>query len=87
MPTEARWGPRKECDVSGSGLNGAAWIVSRRFDVGLILGPPLRAVLLVLSVPTLRAPDVPLWGWLAFVVGIDVAHVYASLYRTYWLGS
>ena len=84
MPTAARWGPRKDCDVSGSDSTGAAWIVSRRFDVGLILGPPLLAVLLVLSVPTLRAPDVPLWGWLAFVVGIDVAHVYASLYRTYW---
>ena len=70
--------------MNGSDSNGAAWIVSRRFDVGLILGPPLLAVLLVLSVPTLRAPDVPLWGWLAFVVGIDVAHVYASLYRTYW---
>ncbi len=64
--------------------NGAAWIVSRRFDVGLILGPPLLAVLVVLSIPTLRAPDVPLWGWLVFVVCIDVAHVYASLYRTYW---
>ncbi len=70
--------------MSGYGTNGAAWIVSRRFDVGLILGPPLLAVLLVLSVPALRAPDVPLWGWLVFVVCIDVAHVYASLYRTYW---
>jgi len=70
--------------VSGYGMNGAAWIVSRQFDVGLILGPPLLAVLLVLSLPTLRGPDVPLWGWLVFVVCIDVAHVYASLYRTYW---
>ena len=84
MRTEARWDPRRECEVSGSGTRGAAWIVSRRFDVGLILGPPVLAVLLVLSVPTLRAPGVPLWGWLVFVVGIDVAHVYASLYRTYW---
>ena len=70
--------------MSQSRSHNAAWIVSRRFDLGLILGPPLLAVFLVLSVPALRATDVPLWGWLAFVVGIDVAHVYASLYRTYW---
>ena len=70
--------------MSGSRTDGVAWIVSRRFDVGLILGPPLLAVLLVVTVPALRAPDVPLWGWLVFVVCIDVAHVYASLYRTYW---
>ena len=84
MRTEARWGPRRECEVSWYSTNGVAWIVSRRFDVGLILGPPLLAVLVVLLVPTLRASDVPLWGWLVFVVCIDVAHVYASLYRTYW---
>ena len=62
----------------------ASWIVSRRFDLGLILGPPLIAALLALGVPALRTPDVPVWGWLVFVVFIDVAHVYASLYRTYW---
>ena len=84
MPTEARWGPPRECEVSWHSTNGVAWIVSPRFDVGLILGPPLLAVLVVLSVPTLQVSDVPLWGWLVFVVCIDVAHVYASLYRTYW---
>ena len=62
MRTEARWGPRRECEVSWYSTNGVAWIVSRRFDVGLILGPPLLAVLVVLLVPTLRASDVPLWG-------------------------
>ncbi len=30
-----------------------------------------------------EALDLPPWGWLVFVVGIDVAHVWASLYRTY----
>ena len=70
--------------MSWHSTNGVAWIVSPRFDVGLILGPPLLAVLVVLSVPTLQVSDVPLWGWLVFVVCIDVAHVYASLYRTYW---
>ena len=48
--------------MSWYSTNGVVWIVSRRFDVGLILGPPLLAVLVVLLVPTLRASDVPLWG-------------------------
>ncbi len=84
MRTEARGGPRRECEGSGYSTNGAAWIVSRRFDVGLILGQPLLADLVVLLVPTLRATHEQLWGWLVFVVCIDVAQVYASLYRTYW---
>lgn len=60
------------------------WLVSARFDLAWIFGPPLVAVLLVLFVPALRSPDVPPWGFLIFVIFIDVGHVYASLYRTYW---
>jgi hypothetical protein len=30
--------------------------------------------------------DLPEWGWLAFVLCIDVAHVYATLFRTYFDG-
>jgi hypothetical protein len=33
--------------------------------------------------PPLQAERTPPWGWLLFVVGIDVAHVWSSLYRTY----
>lgn len=60
------------------------WIASAPFDLGLILGPPIAAVLLVLAVPALRSSETPIWGWVLFVVFIDVAHVYASLYRTYF---
>ncbi len=59
------------------------WIASPRFDLGLIFGPAVLAVLLVLMVPAFQQPGLPLLGWLLFVVFIDVAHVYASLYRTY----
>ena len=62
----------------------SSWIVSASFDLGLILGPPIAAVLLVLAVPVLRSSETPIWGWVLFVVFIDVAHVYASLYRTYF---
>lgn len=60
------------------------WLVSPGFDLGLILGPPVVAVLLVLAIPGLHSSALPPWGWLVFVVFIDVAHVYASLYRTYF---
>ena len=60
------------------------WLVSARFDLGLIIGPPLTAVLLVLGVPALQDAETTVWGWVLVVVFIDVAHVYASLYRTYF---
>jgi len=59
------------------------WLHSAAFDLGWFAAPPLLAALAVLLVPALRAPETPLWGWLVFVVFIDVGHVYASLYRTY----
>lgn len=60
-----------------------AWIKSPAFDLGLIIGPALVSVALVCAIPALRATDVPPWAWLVFVVGVDVAHVWSSLYRTY----
>ena len=59
------------------------WLHSPAFDLGWFAGPPLLAALAVLLVPALRAADTPPWGWLVFVVFIDVGHVYATLYRTY----
>ncbi len=59
------------------------WLHSHAFDLGWFAGPPLLAALAVLAIPALRAPDTPPWGWLLFVVFIDVGHVYATLYRTY----
>lgn len=56
---------------------------SPAFDLGWFAGPPLLSALAVLLIPALRAPDTPPWGWLMFVVFIDVGHVYATLYRTY----
>ncbi len=57
------------------------WLVSARFDTLVLMGPVWLAVAVALLWPV----DVGLSPllWLAVVVGIDVAHVYASLYRTY----
>jgi hypothetical protein len=61
-----------------------AWLHSAPFDLSLLILPPLFAALAVLAVPGLRAEETPVWAWVVFVVGLDVAHVYASLYRVYW---
>ena len=59
------------------------WIHSPRFDGLLIVGPAVLAVLAVLPLPPLQLERMPPWGWLLFVVGVDVTHVWSSLYRTY----
>ncbi len=61
------------------------WLQSAAFDSGFILAPPLLAVTVAALLPVeLRALEaVPLGWWLVLVLGIDVAHVYASIYRTY----
>ena len=59
---------------------GQPWIGSAGFDCALISGPGIAAALVALVLPgDALAP----WQWLLLVVGIDVAHVYATLFRTY----
>lgn len=60
------------------------WLVSRRFDLLAFTAPAIVALALVPLGPWL-APSgaTPLWGWVAFVLLVDVAHVWSTLYRTY----
>ncbi|MDX2062624.1 MAG: hypothetical protein SFY70_06155 [Bacteroidia bacterium] len=49
-----------------------------------ILLPPFLVCALVAVLPTeVRGGSLPPWVWLLVVVGIDVSHVYATLFRTY----
>ncbi|MEZ4237073.1 MAG: hypothetical protein R3F59_13150 [Myxococcota bacterium] len=57
------------------------WLVSRRFDLAFVLGPTLLAGALALAIPA--GTPLPAWGWALLVLGVDVAHVWSSLYRTY----
>lgn len=57
------------------------WLVSPSFDAAFVLGPTWLAGLATLLIP--HGTPLPAWGWLLFVLGIDVAHVWATLYRTY----
>lgn len=66
--------------------NKQPWIHSASFDLSLILGPPIFASLVVIlfrrQIESHHAMG-PL-AWLILVVCIDVAHVYSSLFRTYF---
>jgi hypothetical protein len=62
------------------------WIRSPRYDGWLILAPPFLALLvvLVLPAPYRSSTQFPLLAWVAVVLLIDVAHVYGTLFQTYF---
>ena len=64
----------------------APWLHSRWVDGGLILAPAFLATAFAVLAPGLfgEGGKVSPLAWLVLVVGVDVAHVYASLYRTYF---
>lgn len=65
---------------------GQPWIHSALFDSALTAGPPALAGLLVLIFKNKFSSRTHLgpWSWLILVVGLDVAHVYSSIFRTYF---
>ncbi len=62
------------------------WVYSQKFDMLAILGPPIfgTAIVAIWSRQLLSLSETPTWLWIVLVLGIDVAHVYSSLYRTYF---
>lgn len=62
------------------------WIRSARYDGLLILAPPFLALLVVLGLPApyRHSAAMPLLAWVTLVVLIDVAHVYGTLFQTYF---
>ncbi|KFA90424.1 hypothetical protein [Archangium violaceum] len=61
-----------------------AWLFGRGVDLAVFAGSALVSVVLVLAAPALGAVgDTPLWAWALFVVCVDVAHVWSTLFRTY----
>ena len=62
------------------------WLVSRRFDLAFFVAPALVSVALIAISPAelLAREDLPVWIWIALIPLVDVSHVYASLYRTYF---
>ncbi|MEN9577783.1 MAG: hypothetical protein RJA70_792, partial [Pseudomonadota bacterium] len=62
------------------------WLWGPRVDLLTFGGSALFALGLVFAREPLgiSGPDLPEWGWLAFILLIDVAHVYSTLFRTYF---
>lgn len=64
------------------------WLRSAPWDLAFFVLPGLLAVAVVLGLHqagVIEGPhdNLPPWAWLATVVAIDVAHVWATLYRVY----
>jgi hypothetical protein len=62
------------------------WIKNARFDSLFVLAPPFVALLIVELLPNRfkTTSEMPLVGWVILVLLVDVAHVYSTLFRTYF---
>ena len=69
MTTRPRFGP---------------WLWGAPVDLAVFGGGALFALGLVAARRSLGIGEVlPEWAWIAFVLGVDVAHVWTTLFRTY----
>lgn len=61
------------------------WIFSASFDIGLILAPAIiiTALVIIFHDRLASLSEIPPWLWLLLIVGVDVSHVYSSIFRTY----
>lgn len=64
------------------------WLRSARFDLAFIIGPAflITALVLIFRTKLEAVTGTPPWMWLLLVVGVDVAHVYSTLFRSYFDG-
>lgn len=68
-----------------SNVNSSPWLWNRTFDSIFLLSPPIVATLFISVLPrqVLELSNLPLWVWVVFILGIDVTHVYSTVFRTY----
>lgn len=61
------------------------WICSAKFDGALILAPAIiiTALVVIFNQHLESLKDVPPWLCLLLIVGVDVSHVYSTIFRTY----
>ncbi len=64
----------------------STWLYAPAFDSLFILFPPFAALIAVLLMPVrFRATaEMPVMGWVILVLLVDVAHVYSTLFNTYF---
>lgn len=63
-----------------------AWLVSPGFDGLWIIGPAfwITAIVLCFAGEIHDLDATPVWLWAVLIMGVDVGHVYSTLYRTYF---
>lgn len=60
------------------------WLWSARVDLAVFGGAAVFALAAAAAAPMLSpSGEVALWAWVAFVLVLDVAHVWSTLFRTY----
>ncbi len=61
------------------------WLASARWDCLFIIAPAFITSFLVIAFRPFfeNSANLPLWAWVVLVMMVDVAHVYATLFRTY----
>lgn len=62
------------------------WIYSSWVDLVFIILPPFAILAILFGLPEIFEPNAGIspFIWLILIVGIDVSHVYSTLYRTYF---
>lgn len=60
------------------------WLLSKKTDLLVLFAPVWLCWLVSFLLPEeIITADAPLWVWVVFVIGIDVGHVWSTLFRTY----
>ncbi|MBL8956358.1 MAG: hypothetical protein JNK82_36630 [Myxococcaceae bacterium] len=59
------------------------WLFSARVDVAVFFGAAVASAALALAGAAAGLDETPLWAWVLLVLGIDVAHVWSTLFRVY----
>lgn len=63
---------------------GQVWLFDRRTDLAAFAGSAAVSVLLAWLGPALGiSGETPTWAWALLVLGVDVAHVWATVFRVY----
>lgn len=73
-------------NTSSAGALEQPWLSSALWDCLLIISPAFitSAVAIAFRSQLDNSDYMPLWAWVSFVLVVDVAHVYATLFRTYF---
>ena len=61
-----------------------AWLFGKSVDLLFLFLPVWGVWIACFALPeSVISKDIPVWAWLLFVVGIDVSHVWSTIFRTY----